>query len=78
MLTNIENEQLAGIKASLAREEAKLINLEIGEKIPIGINFGLVRHNPGDYIKQTFMRADELMQEDKAQMYKTYKLDRRK
>ena len=78
LLTSNENPQLAGIKASLAREETKLINLEIGEKIPIGINFGIVKHNPGDYYKQTFMRADEIMQEDKNKMYKTYKLDRRK
>jgi diguanylate cyclase (GGDEF)-like protein len=78
LLTTVENQQLAQIKATLAREETKLIELNIGEESPLGINFGVVKHNPGDSIKQTFMKADEIMQEDKSMMYKKYKLDRRR
>jgi GGDEF domain-containing protein len=78
LFTKKENLQLAGIKANLAKEEASLINLNVGENIPLGFNFGLVKHNPGDSIKQTFMRADELMQQDKDAMYKRLRLDRRR
>lgn len=77
LLTNKETLPLATIKAGLAREEAGMIDLNIGEDVPIGINFGIVQHNPNDPIKKTFMRADEIMQEDKSKMYKKYKLERR-
>lgn len=79
LLTTKENEMLATIKAGLVRQEASMIDLGLGEDNPIiGINYGLVSHNPGDSIKQTFMRADEIMQQDKERMYKQYKLDRRR
>lgn len=77
LLTNVESLQLATIKAELARREANMINLDIDEKLFLGINYGVVQHNSGDLIKQTFIRADALMQEDKTQMYKQYKLKRR-
>lgn len=78
LLTNVEQLQLATIKSGLAKEEVRLIDLGLGENIPVGLNFGLAKHNPGDKIKNTFMRADEMMQEDKSNMYKRLKLDRRR
>lgn len=78
LLTTKENLSLATIKAGLVAEEENLIDLGIGDDIPIGINSGIVAHQPGDNLKQTFMRADELMQEEKANMYKKYKLERRR
>lgn len=77
LLTNVENLHLAKIKAELAKNETDMINLNIGKEIPLGINYGVVKHNPGDSIKQTFARADELMQTDKGLMYKKYNIDRR-
>lgn len=77
LLTTMENEMLATIKAGLAKKEAEMIDLGLGEKVAIGINVGVVSHTPGDCLKQTFMKADEIMQEDKAEMYKKYKLERR-
>jgi diguanylate cyclase (GGDEF)-like protein len=78
LLTTVENPQLATIKSLLAKEETSLIDLNVDEKIPLGINCGLAKHNPGDPIKETFKRADEMMQEDKSIMYKKYRLDRRR
>ena len=78
LLTNVESLQLAEIKSELARKEAKMIDLGIGEELPLGINYGVVQHTPGDYYKQTFVRADEEMQKEKSLMYKKYKIDRRR
>ena len=78
LLTNVEPLHLAQIKAELVSNEVNMINLNIGDNIPIGINFGLVKHNPGDNIKATFTRADEIMQEDKLEMYKKLNIDRRR
>lgn len=77
LLTSKETYTLTTIKAALASQEAEMIDLDLGEETPIGINYGVVQHTPGDSFKQTFMRADERMQEDKGVMYKKYKLDRR-
>ena len=77
LLTTSEQLNLVDIKSKLAKEESNMIDLGLDEDVPIGLNSGAVKHNPGDYIKQTFMRADEIMQEDKAAMYKRLKLDRR-
>lgn len=78
LLTSTENLQLAEIKAGLTSDEACTINLDIVDNLPLGLNFGIVYHNHGDDIKQTFIRADKIMQEDKRQMYKKYNLDRRR
>ena len=78
LLTNVERLQLAEIKSELARKEAKMIDLGVGEELPLGINYGVVQHIPGDYYKQTFVRADEEMQKEKSLMYKKYKIDRRR
>ena len=78
LLTTKENPMLASVKSGLAQQEVAMIDLGLGENVPIGINFGVVAHKPGDSLKQTFNKADELMQEEKEKMYKKYKLDRRR
>lgn len=78
LLTSKENIALTTIKAGLATQEVSMLDLGLGEDVPIGLNSGIVTHKPGDYYKKTFMKADELMQVDKEQMYKTLKIDRRR
>ena len=78
LLTTVENYQLASIKSSLATDESHLIDIGIDDTIPLGINCGIVKHNPGDYFKQTFMRTDEIMQKDKTLMYQKYNVERRR
>ena len=78
LLTKVETLQLAQIKARLVKDEVNLINLDINDNVPLGLNYGIVKHNPEDTFKQTFMKADDLMQEEKNDMYKKYKLERRR
>ena len=79
LLTTKENYELANIKAKLAQEEASLITLGVNIDLPLGFNYGIVSHNSNDSIKQTSMRADEIMQEDKRLMYsKCAGIERRK
>ena len=77
LLTNEDSLRLAEVKAKLVADETQMINLDIKEKVPIGLNYGLVLHNKGDYFKRTFIRADEIMQNNKQETYKQYKLERR-
>jgi len=78
LLTNVESMQLATIKCGLAKKEADMIDLNVGEGLPLGINYGITKHNPGESIKETFTRADGMMQAEKTAMYKQYKLERRR
>ena len=78
LLTNVENLHLTNLKAGLVSEEVEYtLDLGLPKEEPIGINYGVVQHKKGNSIKQTFMRADELMQEDKTKMYLKYNKDRR-
>ena len=77
LLTTKEKLPVTCLKANLAKDESAMINLNVGCDLPIGINYGIVKHNPCDSYKQTFIRADEIMKEDKTNIYKKYKLDRR-
>ena len=78
LITTVEKLPLAEIKANLAASEASMIDLGIGEKIPVGFNFGIVEHIPGDSMKNTFMNADDEMQKDKKLMYVKNNIERRR
>ena len=77
LLTTKENMDLTRVKAGLASGEAKMIDLGVGGELQIGLNLGIVEHIPGEIIKDTYMRADALMSEDKRKMYLKYGLKRR-
>lgn len=77
LITSVENLQLANIKAGLAKDEVSMIDLGIQDELHLGINYGVVQHNIGESIKNTFICADDIMRKDKDEMYKEYKLDRR-
>ena len=78
LFTTIENLQLADIKASLVRDESSMTNEKIGIDIPLGLNYGIVKHNPGDSIKEIIFRADNIMKDDKAKMYKLNHVEQRR
>ena len=78
LLTYIDNLELTQIKSKLAAEEVSMIDLEVGNKPIIGLNCGLITHNNGDTLKQTYQNADILMMEDKRKMYIKHNLERRK
>lgn len=78
LFTDKENLQLASIKAELACDESAMINQKIGIDIPLGLNYGVVKHNPGDSIKETIRIADDVMKDDKAKMYKLNHVEQRR
>ena len=78
LLTTKEDLKLASIKAQLAAEEARMIDLHVDEPVIVGLNYGIAKHKPGDKYKTTFNIADEAMQEDKKKMYIKHNLERRK
>ena len=77
LITNKEKIDVTKIKANLALEEIKLINLPIKNKPVLGLNSGITIHKPGSLIKETYIYADEIMREDKKEMYLKYGIERR-
>lgn len=77
LITGVEDIQLTKVKANLAALEVQNLKL-VKEKLPLGINAGIILHNPGDSIKDTYTKADDMMGEDKKQMYLKYGLERRR
>ena len=51
---------------------------KIGIDIPLGLNYGVVKHNPGDSIKETIRIADDVMKDDKVKMYKLNHVEQRR
>ena len=80
LMTESDDLQLAAIKADLVKAESELVMLGTNndDDLHVGLNCGLVFHEPKTSIKETIEKADELMQEDKRKMYKKYNLDRRR
>lgn len=78
LITTREELELSKNKARLAAEEVSMIDLGINEKLPIGLNHGIVLHNSGDFINETYKNADIIMSDDKKKMYLKYNLKRRK
>ena len=51
LLTTKEDSELTKIKANLACEEASYIDLGLEKEIPVGLNRGIVYHQPNDFFK---------------------------
>ena len=77
LITTKERLELAKIKASLASEEVSMMDLGTDDCI-LGLNYGLVIHDPNKSIKQTYYSADQLMYENKKRMYNEHGIERRK
>ena len=77
LLTIADNIDVVKKKAHQASSEAKKILLGIEDELPVGLNYGIVEHSKGSVIKETFIKADEMLSEDKKRMYQKYGLDRR-
>ena len=78
LMTTVEPLDLSHLKAEYASEEVCTIDLDIDKKVPIGLNFGIVKREPNTSIKKTYDEADKLMSKDKHKMYLKYNLERRK
>lgn len=77
LITNSENIEMTRVKAMLAAEEVSMINLGI-DGLPLGLNYGVVKHDGSSSIKQTYEQADQAMSENKKSMYELFGLERRR
>ena len=78
LLTTKEQLKLAIIKADLAAKEVETIDLSIDENTKLGLNYGFLVHDYNDSMKETYIKADNLMSQDKEKMYKKYGIERRR
>lgn len=77
LLTNADNLQYTQAKANLVSLEVEKLKLMNGEQPIIGVNYGIVQHEPNETIQQTISKADKLLAEDKKKMYLKYDIERR-
>lgn len=78
LLTSAESIDVTNVKANLAKQEVCMIDLETSNHLLLGLNTGIVMHKPGDFIKNTYISADNIMQDDKKKMYLKYGIERRR
>ena len=78
LISTADTLEEATMKANLAAEEVYLLDLGLNDKTPLGLNYGLTLHEPGDDIKMTINNADKMLSADKKRMYQKYGLDRRR
>ena len=76
LLSNSELIESSLDKAKQASEEVSSIDL--GVKLSLGLNYGIVYHNSSCFLENTYMNADEILSIDKKKMYKKLGLERRK
>lgn len=77
LVTNNERVDLTKIKAQLAGCEAELINLIEDDSLKLGLNCGIIT-TCNKSLKDAYIEADEIMQEDKRRMYTKYGVERRR
>lgn len=77
LLTNSEKIEMTKVKAMLAAEEVSMFDLGI-DGLPLGLNYGVVKHDWSSSIKETYEQADKAMSENKERMYETFELERRR
>ncbi|MBQ3308143.1 MAG: GGDEF domain-containing protein [Bacilli bacterium] len=77
LITSKDNIDLVNLKARLAAEEVSMMDLGVKD-LPIGLNHGVVNHRKEDVVKKTYINADQLLSNDKRDMYVRYGLDRRR
>lgn len=62
----------------LAREEIKMLDLNVEEQLPLSINYGVAERNNNEKIDNLYQEADQQMSSDKAKMYVKLGIKRRK
>ena len=77
LITSKDNIDLVNLKARLAAEEVSMMDLGVKD-LPLGLNHGVVNHRKEDVVKTTYINADQLLSNDKRDMYVRYGLDRRR
>ena len=78
IITNSTNLFEVETKIQLACEEVKDINLGIDEKLPLGLNYGIVTRKNNEKFEELYVEADKKLSDNKRAMYTSLGLDRRK
>ena len=75
-----KNESLDIIKAKVDMicKEVENIDLNVNERLNLGINYGIASRNNHETVKEIALIAGDNMKQDKTKMYQKYGLDRRK
>lgn len=76
LISDTESFESALIKIMIIQDEIK--NMDLGVKEPIGLNYGLAKAKNGDTFRDLYLKADELLSQNKNEYYRTLGLDRRK
>ena len=77
LITSKDNIDLVNLKARLAAEEVSMMDLGVKD-LPLGLNHGVVNHRKEDVVKTTYINADQLLSNDKRDMYVRYGIERRR
>ena len=78
LITDHENIELTKIKANLAADEVNTIKLPVEKEVKLGLNKGIVHHKTNDFIKNTYNKADKILNLDKNNMYTNSGIERRR
>lgn len=64
-------------KAMMLAEEVKNLKLDVDESLMLGINYGIASRNFNESSRELYLDADKKLSNDKNNMYKVLKIDRR-
>ena len=69
---------MAGVKAQMASQEVKDLDLGVEDQMQLGMNYGLSAREYMEPSNEIYQRADEELKKDKAAYYKALGVERRK
>ena len=78
VISNSENLSEMKIKAELAVEEVMMIDLNAGQDLPLGLNYGISERKDNERVESLYLRADQALSKHKKIMYEIREINRRK
>ena len=78
LITKSQNIEKIESTLKLIKEEVQAIVLDANNHIPLFINYGVSHHKNNETIRDLYIIADKLLQQDKKRLYKKLGIERRK
>ena len=78
VISRNSNIEMAGVKAQMASQEVKDLDLGVEDQMQLGMNYGLSAREYMEPSNEIYQRADEELKKDKAAYYKALGVERRK
>ena len=78
VISRNSNIEMAGVKAQMASQEVKELDLGVEDQMQLGMNYGLSAREYMEPSNEIYQRADEELKNDKAAYYKALGVERRK